>query len=667
MTILGRAGTEDLVGDGDLLFYPYGEGERLPAPHQPGRHHRGTRQRTCLGPRAVGSSCHTVPSMHTTATALASPSGPELIDRLDELLRLTYRGAGLGNLDDPLDEAVYILLSKQTSETLYQRAYRDLRGVWPRWCDVLAADPRELAAVLQPAGLGVQRAAQIHQLLAGVQKLCGDRGISDLTLGWLAPLPNGKVEQLLTGLPGLSTKSARCVMHYSLDRDVFAVDTHIRRILDRLGVVADPYPARKVDHARYDQAIPARYRRSLHVNLIHHGRSVCTARKPACTACPLISFCSTGQANAAGTHDSMPEASRKPVAVELFAGGGGLGEGFTRAGFDVAVAVELDRAAAQTYRLNHPGTVVLEADAMTVTAADIIKVAPRAAVSAALIAGPPCQGYSVAGKRDASDSKNTLYRAVISLARQLRPQFVTIENVPGLRRVDGRSFDTAIIEELTGAGYHAEAHLLRACDYGVPQLRRRILFLAQRADTGPAPAPPSATHCPGETCVHGCGAQRGSKCFNPPTATVLQSLNGIPWLDAGTRAEYLTVDGITMFNASTMDHSAAVIEKISKITPGAGPISYRRLHKDLARTIVAGHRALPVHPVLDRTLSVREAARIQGFADDHVFCGTRSQQPLQVANAVPPPMAEAVARALLRAGSLAKVVDGGVAADQVPA
>lgn len=605
--------------------------------------------------------------MYTTSRALASPLGPALIDRIDELLRLTYRDADLGNFDDPLDEAIYILLSKQTNETLYQRSYRDLRAVWPSWGDVLAADPRELAAVLQPAGLGVQRAAQVQQLLAGVQLLCRERGISGLSLSWLAALPDRKVEQLLTGLPGLSTKSARCVMHYALGREVFAVDTHIRRVLDRLGVVDDPYPTRKVDHSRYDAAIPARYRRSLHVNLIHHGRRTCTARKPACTACPLISFCTTGQRNAAQSYDAMPQSSRKPVAVELFAGGGGLGEGFTRAGFDVAVAVELDRAAAQTYRLNHPGTVVLETDAMAVTGSDIAAVAPRAATPAALIGGPPCQGYSVAGKRDASDSKNTLYRAVTNLARQLRPQFVAIENVPGVRNVDGRSFDTAIIDELTGAGYHAEAHLLRACDYGVPQLRRRILFLAQRADLGPAPIPPAPSHCAGERCNFGCGSQPGSRCSNPPTPTVMQSLEGLPWLEAGTDAEYVTVDGVTMYNASTMAHSATVVEKISRITPGAGPISYRRLHTDLARTIVAGHRALPVHPVLNRTLSVREAARIQGFADDHVFCGKRSQQPLQVANAVPPPMAQAVATALLQASAPAEDAIEGTATVRITA
>ena len=98
-----------------------------------------------------------------------------------------------------------------------------------------------------------------------------------------------------------------------------------------------------------------------------------------------------------------------------------------------------------------------------------------------------------------------------------------------------------------------------------------------------------------------------------------------------------------------MLHCERVVEKIAAIKAGEGPISYRRLHKDLARTIVAGHRALPVHPYLHRTISVREAARLQGFADTHVFCGTRSQQPLQVANAVPPLLAQAVAGALLNA------------------
>jgi DNA (cytosine-5)-methyltransferase 1 len=105
-------------------------------------------------------------------------------------------------------------------------------------------------------------------------------------------------------------------------------------------------------------------------------------------------------------------------------------------------------------------------------------------------------------------------------------------------------------------------------------------------------------------------------------------------------------DGL-IFNASTMAHSAKVVEKISKIEPGKGPMSYRRLTDDVARTLVAGHRALPVHPWLHRSISVREAARIQGFPDDFVFAGSRASQPLQVANAVPPPLGRAIANHLV--------------------
>jgi DNA (cytosine-5)-methyltransferase 1 len=125
-------------------------------------------------------------------------------------------------------------------------------------------------------------------------------------------------------------------------------------------------------------------------------------------------------------------------------------------------------------------------------------------------------------------------------------------------------------------------------------------------------------------------------------------LRGELEVPAGTSADPLVLrDGSLLANASTMSHSAKVIRKIKAIKPGTGPISYRRLEPDLARTLVAGHRALPVHPWLDRTISVREAARIQGFPDEYVFCGPRAEQPLQVANAVPPPLASAVAHRML--------------------
>ena len=411
---------------------------------------------------------------------------------------------------------------------------------------------------------------------------------------------------------------------------------HAKRVLSRLGLVTEIFSAEhgnEADENLFERPNGPRLR----VNLVHHGRSVCRASKPLCSDCVLISFCRTGRL--------VDRQDPRPVAVELFAGAGGLGTGFAAEGFRIALAIESDMRAAQTYRLNHPGTVVLETDVRTVSARAARALVPSANKPTAVIAGPPCQGYSAAGKREPDAEQNALFREVTRLARELKARFVAIENVPGMRRVSGVRFTTAVIEEFHRAGYAAEEYLLRACDFGVPQLRHRILFLAQRDARGKTPSQPEPTHCPswaGVAC-----ARQSQQCGLPQTPTVLEALADLPLFGCGELAEFQEVGGRTLTNASTMAHSRRVVKKISLIEPGTGPISYRRLHKDLARTIVAGHRALPVHPTLDRTMSVREAARIQGFEDSYTFCGPRAAQPLQVANAVPPPMAAAIARQLL--------------------
>lgn len=569
-----------------------------------------------------------------------------VVDRVAELLELQYRSADLGNKADPVDEAVYIMLSKQAQEHAYQQAYASLRARWPTWEGVRSAPAAEVEEAIGSVGFGPSNARTIKLFLGAALEESERRGFgSSINLDWLSELDDHAAEVALVGLPGMGPKSARCVLSYSLGRDVFAVDTHVRRIFDRLGLVTS-VPERKVDHRKYDSVVRPSLRLQLHINAVHHGRSICRSRLPLCDACPLVSFCERGRHREALTDE-------RPVAVELFAGGGGMGEGFS-ANFRTAVAVESDRDAAQTYRFNHPGTVVLEADARDVSRKVLEQLVPGSIRPELIMAGPPCQGYSAAGARDPEDVKNDLFRTVTDLAAELKPRFVVIENVPGMRKVGGIGFVDAVIEALDAAGYDAggKPSILRACDYGVAQLRRRIIFLAQLKEFGPPPAAPQPTHCPGSACIKKCGSRPGSNCGLPPTPTVMEQLADLPVLESGEIAEYRVIDGFTLFNGSTMTHSKKVIDKISKIRPGTGPISYRRLHSDLARTIVAGHRALPVHPTMDRTLSVREAARIQGFADDHIFCGSRGKQPLQVANAVPPPMAAAIS------DELAKVLRG---------
>jgi DNA (cytosine-5)-methyltransferase 1 len=551
-------------------------------------------------------------------------------------LEVTYRSADLGNLDDVLSETIYILLSLNTQEAVYQRVYRNLRARYPRWLDVLAATPDDIAGVLAPGGLHQQRAGYLTDLLEAVHRDNLVRGTGpaadragDLTLEYLRGMPSGEVERFLLTLPGVGKKSARCIMAYSLNQPRFAVDTHVERILTRLGLA--PPRRSKVDHDAFEAIVPPQIRKRLHINLVHHGRAVCQRREARCTKCVLVSFCGEGQAKVASKGTT-------PVAIDLFGGAGGLGSGFRSEDWRIALAVERDRHAAQTYRANNPGVPVIEADVSVLTAARIREISPGLEEPDAVLAGPPCQGYSANGARRPQDKQNLLFHQVVRIAEELRVRLVVLENVPGLRRVNGVGFLHRILAALR-RHHHAQPYEVAASDFGVPQNRRRLFFLARRKDLGGAPTFPPATHrLPG----------RLADDENLPETPLLEGrLRGVLELPPGTPAEWRVLeDGTELLNASTMAHSTEVIAKIAEIQPGKGPISYRRLERDLARTLVAGHRALPVHPWLDRTISVREAARIQGFRDDYVFCGPRAEQPLQVANAVPPPVASALARHL---------------------
>lgn len=573
---------------------------------------------------------------------MAGAADTGLLERIDELLEVRYRSADLGNLDDPLAEAVYILLSLQAREAVYRPTFSALRHRYPRWLDVAAAPVDDLTRILEPCGFQRQRAGKLQAMLAAIARENDVRGVGpaagavDVTLSFLHEMPDADAERYLLSLPGVGPKSARCVLSYSLNREAFAVDTHVHRIFQRLGVVKSH--GRKLDHDPFQEAVPPAMRKRLHINLVHHGRAVCQNTNAKCGECVLVSFCGRGR-------KVVAEDSR-PVAVDLFGGAGGMGSGFRSAGFRIGLAVEQERHAAQTYRANNPGVPVIETTiSAATTAASLRRSMPGVKRVAALLAGPPCQGYSAAGNRDPKAEINLLYTHVARLARELEVDTVCLENVPGVRRVNGHGFLDAIKDELERAGYPTTPHLLRACEFGVPQHRQRYFFLGRR-DHGEVPRP-AATHR-----AHGVSEPASL----PETPRLDAVLARLPTIKApGVVAEpCVDAQGRAYYNMSTMAHSAKVVEKIKAIGSGEGPISYRRLGAAEARTLIAGHRALPVHPTLDRTISVREAALVQGFGEDYIFCGPRAEQPLQVANAVPPPLAEAVARHLLAVCSLRK-------------
>lgn len=412
-----------------------------------------------------------------------------------------------------------------------------------------------------------------------------------------------------------------------------ADDIHVSRMLGRVGTISHHSTLGGVNAfvcsvARKDRSEFARH-------LVIHSRVVCSDPEPRCASCPLVSFCETGRSRVMSQHGNA-------TAVDLFGGAGALGLGFRWAGFSIVAAVEIDRDAAQTYRLNHPGVPVLEASVEDVTADGLQAWLPTLAAPSTVIAGPPCQGYSAAGSRDIGDRRNLLFRHVGRLARRLAARSVVIENVPGLRRVNGVTYTDKITASLRRCGYRTWKRpvALRASSFGVPQNRQRLFFVGVKREIE-LPELPVPTHVPYEN--------DSIDPLLPRTPSLAERLEDLPHLAPGEGAERFRLpDGRVVLNSRAMAHSPSVVEKIKAIPAGGGPISYRRLETDVARTLVAGHRALPVHPDQGRAITVREAARIQGFPDNYFFCGPRSTQPLQVANAVPPALSEAVARQLLK-------------------
>ncbi|MDQ3670745.1 MAG: DNA (cytosine-5-)-methyltransferase [Actinomycetota bacterium] len=230
-------------------------------------------------------------------------------------------------------------------------------------------------------------------------------------------------------------------------------------------------------------------------------------------------------------------------------GAGGLGSGFGGEGYRVALAVEADRHAAQTYRVNNPGVPVVEARISGKTrAASLRKFTPGTAKVDVLLAGPPCQGYSAAGARRPDDPQNELYEHVARLARQLKVEHVVLENVPGVRRVNGQGFLHSIVDTLEGAGYSVAPHLLRASDFGVPQRRVRYFFIGRRGQRSPPIPAPSATHRRHGELPHEAHDL-------PETPAVTELLEKLPYLAAGIEAERLLLDdGSEFLNMSTMRH-----------------------------------------------------------------------------------------------------------------
>ena len=220
------------------------------------------------------------------STTVATRDGYR-IGEIERRLRMAYGQPRHFNPTDPLDDLIFLVLSRMTQEIKYVRTYSRLRGSLSTWNAVRDAPPDELEALIHEAGLARTKAAQIQELLREIEA----REVG-LSLDRLREMESAQVEAYLTSLPGVARKTALCVMLYALGRDVLPVDTHVWRVAQRLGLA----PAGGWSEGRgraFEAAIPRELRGSLHVTMIAHGRRICRARAPLCESCTLVDLCPT--------------------------------------------------------------------------------------------------------------------------------------------------------------------------------------------------------------------------------------------------------------------------------------------------------------------------------------------------------------------------------------
>ncbi|MBE9092880.1 DNA cytosine methyltransferase [Tychonema sp. LEGE 07203] len=381
---------------------------------------------------------------------------------------------------------------------------------------------------------------------------------------------------------------------------------------------------------------------------------------------------------------------KRPIAVDLFAGAGGMTLGFEQAGFDVLASVEIDPIHCATHEFNFPMCSILCKDVAQLTGAEIRN---KSAIGKreidVVISGSPCQGFSLMGKRDVDDPRNSLIFHFLRLVLELKPKFFVMENVPGIVAGKHKELLNLLISSFGESGYQVEENyqVLNAAHYGVPQARKRLFLIGCKKDFELPKYPQPTTMLPKKKLP-----KRYKKINLPAVPTVWDAIGDLPevekysellhqdWVvaeygncssdyasflrgfddfenDYGYDRQY---DRQILSSSRRTKHSAECMERFAASAYGEKePISrFYKLHPDgVCNTLRAGtDRARgaytsprPIHPIVPRCITVREAARLHSYPDWFRFHVTKWHGFRQVGNSVPPLLAKAVAAQIINA------------------
>jgi DNA (cytosine-5)-methyltransferase 1 len=375
----------------------------------------------------------------------------------------------------------------------------------------------------------------------------------------------------------------------------------------------------------------------------------------------------------------------RPIGIDLFAGAGGLSLGFEQAGFDVVAAVEIDPIHCAVHEFNFPHCTTISRSVAELTGDEIRDLANIGRKHIDVVfGGPPCQGFSLIGHRALDDPRNSLVRHFVRLVRELKPSYFVFENVKGLTVGDHRKFLEELIEEFKAEGYNTQSpwRVLDAARYGVPQHRERLILLGARrgcrlpeyptASCRPADRAEAGLLRKGPTCRDALNDLPNAEDFDEllhrdevllhrlkkPSlyALSMRCTDSAGW-HFGYRRDW---NPLLLTSSLRTDHTPISRRRFEETRPGqVEPISrfFRLSAEGLSNTLRAGTDAArgaftsprPIHYAFPRCITVREMGRLHGFPDWFRFHETKWHGARQIGNAVPPPLARAVASEIVRA------------------
>ena len=323
---------------------------------------------------------------------------------------------------------------------------------------------------------------------------------------------------------------------------------------------------------------------------------------------------------------------KKLYYIDLFCGAGGFSLGFERANFNNVFSIDIEENFLKTYKANFDTHKVINKNIVELSTNEIKKLTNNINVDV-IIGGPPCQGFSMAGnigRKFIDDPRNRLFKEFVRVVSVVKPKYFVMENVARLYTHNKSKTRQEIMEDFNKLGYTVECKVLNSANYGVAQVRNRVIFIGSRVTQDILFPSPLLT----------------------AFRTVKDAIDDLPILESSETS--------TLSNHSAMNHTEQMLTKMSFIPDGGDrtfiPVNLRPKSGDVRKYIkyssskpsvtVTGDMRKIFHYAQNRALTVRELARLQSFPDSFIFKGKSISQQQQVGNAVPPLMAEAIAKSI---------------------